>query len=72
MTFNKILTFLGGAGLSVYNVISALDGEISGLASTGHSRTVVVSEEPIYFWITVIISGVFGVLLIYSSVEKKE
>lgn len=71
MRINRILTLLGGLGLFVYEIVSILRGQTHGLAATGFSRVVVATEEPAYFWVSVIFSGAVGIMLIYSSIEKK-
>jgi len=71
MKFNKLLTFLGGMGLFVYDVFSIIKGQTHGLAATGFSRMVLVSKGPVYFWFSVIVSGIIGLLLMYSAIKKK-
>jgi len=72
MQFNKLLTFFGGLGLLIYDIVSIVKGQTHGLAATGFSRVVLVSKEPVYFWVSVIVSGIVGLLLMYSAIEKKD
>ena len=70
MPINKIATFIIGMVIIGIDVVSIIKGVTYGVADSGYSKLIHADENPIYFWFSVILGLIFGILLIIAAFEK--